>query len=225
MLLDLVKDDISKDNTNFRKSITARERLAICLRFLATGDSYASLNYNFRVGKSTISAIVVEVAEAIWLRLQPLYMALRSKKEWADISSTFKERWNFPNCVGAIDGKHVVIKAPDNSGSLFYNYKGTYSVVLMAVVDPNYNFIFVDVGNYGSSSDGGIFSRMNLKLALESNSIGIPPPKELPGMPELGLVPHVIVGDEAFPLKNHLMRPFPGKNLMKEHRVYNYRHS
>ncbi|XP_071946017.1 uncharacterized protein [Antedon mediterranea] len=225
ILFDLIKDDISKTDTNFRKSITPRERLAICLRFLASGDSYTSLHYNFRVGISTISAIVLEVADAIWKKLQPVYMAPPTKDEWADISADFERRWNFPNCVGAIDGKHVTIKAPGNSGSLFYNYKGTYSIVLMALVDANYNFICVDVGNYGSSSDGGIFSRMQLKIALEENTLGIPPPKVLPDMPELGPVPHVIVGDEAFPLKTNVMRPYPGKKLDREKRIYNYRHS
>ena len=55
---------------------------------------------------------------------------------WSCIEVGFNMRWNFPKCIGAIDGKHVVIQAPNRPGSLYYNCTGTFSVVLMATVDP-----------------------------------------------------------------------------------------
>lgn len=123
----------------------------------------------------------------------------------------FSTRWNFPGCIGAIDGKHVLIRCPKQSGSTFYNYKGSFSLILLALVDSNYCFTYVDVGAAGRESDGGVFSRCSLKKAIESKSINMPKHA-------------VIVGDDAFPLKTYLLKPF-SRNcaLSYEQKVFNYR--
>ena len=78
----------------------------------------------------------------------------------------------------------------------------------MAVVDPNYQFIYNDVGSNGSLSDGGAFRNCSLFEALEN-----------------GLLPNIgfIVRDDVFPLKTYLMKPYPGANLAYDEKIYNYR--
>jgi len=90
--------------------------------------------------------------------------------KWQQIQLGFNERWNFPGCCGAIDGKHIVIKAHPSAGSEYYNYKGTNSIVLLGirVVDHNHCFSFIDVGSYGRNADGGVFQQCDLYHLLEN---------------------------------------------------------
>ncbi|XP_064639806.1 uncharacterized protein LOC135495272 [Lineus longissimus] len=214
-LLHKVGPLITKQDAHLRDSIPAAERLALTLRFLASGedikilfsgDSFTSLQYLYWIPKSTISAIVPEVCEAIFQVLVDEYLKVpQSAEEWEEKANEFETRWQFFNCIGAIDGKHIVIQAPANSGSYYFNYKGTYSIVLLALVDADYKFTYVDVGQNGRASDGGVYKTSTLAKALETGELNITSKCQLPGTDKL--VPYVFVGDDAFPLNNGMMKP------------------
>lgn len=144
-----------------------------------------------------------------------------TEQEWLQIAHDFNSKWNFPNCLGAIDGKHCNIKAPPNSGSLYFNYKGVHSVILMALVDANYRFTYINIGSKGRDSDGGVFNNCYLYSALENNTLNIPSPQPLPQR-EIP-VPFVIVADDAFPLRPYIMKPFAFRNQNAPQRIFNYR--
>ena len=96
------------------------------------------------------------------------------ESEWKTVADEFEELWNFPNCIGAIDRKHIVMKRPINSCSYYLDCKGTFSVVLLALVNTDYKFIFIDVGCNGRISNGGVFRNSSLSNALSENTLGIP---------------------------------------------------
>ena len=104
---------------------------------------------------------------------------------WIKIEEDFCSKWNFPNVLGAIDGKHVLIQAPALSGSQFFCYKKTFSIVMLCLVDANYKFIAVDIGAYGKNSDGNIFNSSKLGKRLSSNTLHVPPSDKF--------LPHVIL--------------------------------
>lgn len=158
---------------------------------------------------------------ALWTVLAPVYLKVPSGDDWKLWASQFENRWNLPHCAGAIDGKHVVIKAPANSGSQFFNYKKTFSIVLFAMCNADYDFTYVNIGAYGSQSDGGVLRESSLGRALFTNALGLP--EEQP-LPETNIMmPYFFVGDEAFPLHKNLFRPYGGKNLPRDKRIFNYR--
>lgn len=78
-----------------------------------------------------------------------------------------------------MDGKHVILQAPSFSGTEFYNYKQFFSIVLFALVDANYNFMYVDVGTQRRISDGGVFKNTILYKKLERHDLNIPKPRAL----------------------------------------------
>ena len=221
----LVYERIHKKDTNFRKAIPTRERLAITLRFLATGDAQQSLSYSFRVGKATISNIITETCIAIYKALQSTYLSTpETPKQWEEISETFEEMWDFPNVIGALDGKHIRIECPKKSGTLYYDYKGFYSIVLLALCDANYNFTLFDIGQYGSNNDCGILNQSEMGNLLENERLNLLNERIVPGC-SMQPLPYFILGDEIFPLKSYLMRPFPGRGATEIQKIYNYRHS
>ena len=100
----------------------------------------------------------------------------QSPEQWYEISKAFMEKWNFPNTLGSIDGKHVALRGPHHSGSSFYNYKNYLSIVMMGLVDAEYKFIYLDVGCNGRISDGGVFAGCSLAEAMNKRLLNIPEP-------------------------------------------------
>ncbi|CAH2001576.1 unnamed protein product [Acanthoscelides obtectus] len=113
--------------------------------------------------------------------MEHIYSPEPTENIWKKCAEEFENRWGFPNCIGSVDGKHVTIKRPNNSGSNYWCYLHKYSIVLMAIVGPDYKFICVDIGGFGKNSDGGIFETSNMGKRFEQNLMSVPAPRFLPG--------------------------------------------
>lgn len=142
-------------------------------------------------------------------------------QEWEFVAQKFEMTWNFPHCVGALDGKHVNFRPPRKEGSKFRNYKGTDSIVLLGLADAEYKFLFVDVGRNGRMHDSAVFRTSLLGEKMYNNTLNLPSPRELPRYNYK--LPYVIVGDDAFSLKENLLKPYPDRDLTFEKRIFNYR--
>ncbi|XP_011883640.1 PREDICTED: uncharacterized protein LOC105570802, partial [Vollenhovia emeryi] len=118
-LFSLVGPSLQK--TSFREPLPPKLRLVVTLSYLASGDSPKYLSKYYRIGASTIYKVIQETCENIWQALAPLFLKAPTVEKWNEIAEHFYNRWNLPNCVGSIDGKHIRIQCPPRSGSEFFN--------------------------------------------------------------------------------------------------------
>ena len=124
-------------------------------------------------------------------------------------------------CSQSTTWKTHCYKEAKKSGSEYFNYKIYFSLVLLALVDADYKFLWVNVGASGSSSDAQILNRSKLKRRIENGRLGLPPPEPLgPGGPNLH---YFLLGDNTFALMPWVVKPYSRRQLTREERIGNYR--
>ncbi|XP_070185252.1 putative nuclease HARBI1 [Littorina saxatilis] len=222
-LVDRLSPRITLQDTNCRKALEPGLKVAVTLRHLASGDRYPSLSYAFRVSRHTIAKFLPLVCQAIVDEYKDEVIACpTTAEEWQAIADEFERKWNVPHAVGALDGKHVAIRKPPQSGSLYYNYKGFFSLVMLALVDADYNFIWVDVGAMGHMSDAQIYSNASeVKECFEDGTINLPPPQPMTN--DDRPIPYFMLADDAFALRTYLMKPYSKRGMTDAELITNYR--
>lgn len=195
-------------------------RVAVTLWFLATSTDYRTLSHLFGISKASVCMIIREVCRAIVENLTKQYIKIPHGNELRNMITSFKEKFGFPSCGGALDGSHIPISAPVEHHTDYYNRKGFYSIVLQGLVDHRYCFIDVYTGWPGSVHDARVFSQSSL---FNKGKKGTLFPNWIDKIGDAD-VPIVILGDSAYPLLCWLMKPFPHKGALTQgQKKYNYK--
>ena len=147
-----------------RESISTSERLAVALRYCVTGNVQRKIAANYGISRSTTCKIIIETRDAIWTVLMRggFLTCLSTEEEWKEISQSFENKWNFPHAIGALDGKHIVMLVPHNTGAGYFNYKKTPSVVLLVICNANYEFILFDIGDSCRQGNGSAYANSHI---------------------------------------------------------------
>ena len=197
-------------------------KVAITLKYLAHGERYICLAHGFRVPDNTISIVVRDVCRAIIEEFKPEVLKCpTTREEWRLVADGFLTRWNVNHGCGALDGKHVRVKKPPKSGSNYFNYKKYFSILMLALVDADYKFLWVDVGAPGSCSDAQLYNNSLLKEMLDDGELNLPPADRLPG--DDADTAYFFLGDDAFGLRPTMMKPYAQRHLTRQQRLFNYR--
>ena len=216
---------------SWRKKIVCEDpispefRLAICLYRLGRGDYTYSIAEMVGLGRSTVTTIVNEVIEAIvsclWTDCVSVHMP-KTEDEFKEKILYMEELWQFPFSWAAVDGCHIPVKCPPGGSEArkeYHNFKKFYSIVLMALVDAKYRFIWGSCGFPGNSHDSIILQSTTLWSDIKDGKL-------LPNScqrEQNAFIPPLILGDSAFPFESFLMKPYTNAMVAKQQRYFNYR--
>ncbi|XP_062409995.1 uncharacterized protein zgc:113227 [Sardina pilchardus] len=211
---------IGKMDTNYRLCIPVRKRVAIAIWKLATNSEYRTISHLFGVGISTVLNSVKDFCDAVIKVLLPVHLPVPDETKFEEMATFFSERWGVPQCVGAIDGSHIPIIAPEDYASDYFNRKGWHSVVLQGVVNGKGQFWDVCVGFPGSVHDARVLKQSELWERLGDGQILNTHTVNISGH-DTG---YFLIGDPAYPLQRWLMKPFSDTGrLTPEQQRFNYR--
>ena len=203
-----------------RKPILVQQRVAMTLWRLGTNVEYRTIGHLFGVGLSSVCAIGHEVCEAIVTTLGHRYIRIPQGNGIQKIVDGFLSRWQFPQCAGAVDGKHIPILAPAENHTDYFNRKGFHSVVMQALVDYRYRFMDIYIGWPGSVHDARVLTNSDLFTKGEEGTLLPDSRRMINGCN----VPLMILGDPAYPLLPWLMKGYSDSGtLTAKQRNFNYR--
>ncbi|CAI2349210.1 unnamed protein product [Caenorhabditis sp. 36 PRJEB53466] len=214
-VVERVMEAIESDGIAENWTFSAHEQSVMYLQFATSGQSFGCMRRRIGASKSTISSIVKRVSRVIIQHI-PTVRLPSSPSEWREIEETFVRR-GLLRCIGCLDGKHVRVKAPPGTGSLFYNYKSYFSISMLALADADLRFRYLDIGAPGSVSDTSIFNRTFLKTILDTRAT-LPPPVHYN---DHLVLPSFVLADGIFALTPTLMKPFGRAQLTHEQTIFN----
>ncbi|KAJ4918813.1 hypothetical protein JOQ06_022154 [Pogonophryne albipinna] len=217
-LCNKLRPAMERQDTTFRVCIPLKKRVAIALWKLATGSEYRSIGHLFGVSNTTVCRCVQDFCAAAEALLVPELIRSPDREQFAEMAAYTENRWGLPQCVGAIDGSHIPILAPQENHCDYFNQKGWHAIILQGVVDGKGHFWNVFAGMPGSMHDAQVL-RLSTLWELASRGDYFPPCTRDIGGVNAG---YYILGDNAYPLQSWLLKPFPDTGqLTAEHVVYN----
>ncbi|CAN7945902.1 unnamed protein product [Ixodes hexagonus] len=216
-LVDVCRPVMERQATNMRQPISVEKRVAIGLYKLCSTAEDRTIAHLFGVGRSTVNGIYREFSDTIVARLEQTSVAMVCQNELQNHMLEFEAVCGFPSAIGALDGSHLAVSPPKDQDCDYRNYKGWYSIILLAIVDHRYTFRYVNVGSPGKCHDSHVYRNSRLPALLSGLQA------QTPLVVNGTAVPPIVLCDQAFPLTPNLMKLFPhGVSLTRAQGDYNY---
>jgi hypothetical protein len=203
---------VAKENTMLRDAVPVRQRVAVCIWRLATGEPLRLVSRRFGLGISTCHKLVLEVCSAIKNVLMPKYLQWPDEESVKMIKDEFVSVSGIPNVVGSMYTTHIPIIAPKISVAAYFNKRHTernqktsYSITVQGVVDPRGVFTDVCIGWPGSMPDDQVLEKSALYQRANN-----------------GLLKDVwIVGSSGYPLMDWVLVPYTQPHLTWTQHAFN----
>ncbi|KAG0411366.1 hypothetical protein HPB47_011510 [Ixodes persulcatus] len=211
-LVDVCRPHMEREVTSMCSTIPVEKRVVAALYKLCSSAEDGTIANLFGLGRSTVNEnyrefcrVVVSVPEQDWFKMV-------SATELSDHIREFQAALEFPLGIGVLDGGNFSISLPKISASGYHNYKGWYSIILLALVNHHYRFRYVNVNVWtlGFCHDTHVYRRSALDAVLQEPTLGTPM-VTVTGT----TVPPLILFNQAFPLTSNILEPYPRKDVKK----------
>lgn len=203
---------VAKEDTMLRAAIPVRQRVAVCIWRLATGEPLRLVSKRFGLGISTCHKLVLEVCAAIKSVLMPRFLQWPDEPAAARFKESFERSSGVPGVIGAMYTTHIPIIAPKISVAAYFNRRHTernqktsYSITLQGVVGPDGAFTDVCIGWPGSMPDDQVLEKSMLHQRAAAGM-----------MHESWLV-----GGASYPLMDWVLVPYTHPNLTWTQHAFN----
>ncbi|CAF1234105.1 unnamed protein product [Adineta ricciae] len=219
-LVDRIGKYVKKEDTVLRLAIPVDKRIACALYLLGTTGELRTIGHLFGIGKCSAANILHDFCYVIVeLYFHCLIKFPTTQQEIKATTDAFLKKFNYPMCLGALDGTHIAIEPPIGFEPDYYNYKKHHSIILLAAVDSSLKFTYVNVGAPGRCNDANVYSRSSLYELLQGNIYT----QNYITINNTRIQSHIIA-DSAFPLSKYLMKPYTERyDMPRDQSVFNYR--
>ncbi|KAM0874196.1 hypothetical protein ACQ4PT_037579 [Festuca glaucescens] len=212
MICDALGAAVAKEDTMLRAAIPVRQRVAVCIWRLATGEPLRLVSKRFGLGISTCHKLVLEVCGAIKSVLMPRFLQWPDEAAAASFKDVFERSFGVPGVIGAMYTTHIPIIAPKISVAAYFNRRHTernqktsYSITLQGVVGPDRAFTDVCIGWPGSMPDDQVLEKSMLHQRAAA------------GM----MHDACLVGGPSYPLNDWVLVPYTHQNLTWTQHAFN----
>ncbi|KZV52012.1 hypothetical protein F511_10232 [Dorcoceras hygrometricum] len=212
MICEELEPVVNKKNTMLRLAIPVRQRVAVCIWRLATGEALREVSKRFGLGISTCHKLVLEVCSAIKSVLMPKFLQWPDEGRMREIKRGFELASGIPNVGGSMYTTHVPIIAPKVSVAAYFNKRHTernqktsYSITVQGVVDPNGVFTDICIGWPGSMTDDQVLEKSALYQRANRGA----------------LKDTWITGNSSYPLMDWVLVPYTHQNVTWTQHAYN----
>ncbi|KAK7388222.1 hypothetical protein VNO78_23032 [Psophocarpus tetragonolobus] len=212
IICEQLESAVTKKNTMLREAIPVRQRVAVCIWRLATGDPLREVSKRFGLGISTCHKLVLEVCSAMKRVLMPKYLQWPEESRMKVMKEEFEWISGIPNVGGSMYTTHIPIIAPKSNVNAYFNKRHTernqktcYSITVQGVVDRKGVFTDVCIGWPGSLSDDEVLEKSALYQRATRGNF-----KDL-----------WVVGNSGYPLMDGVLVPYTHQNLTWTQHAFN----